>query len=73
MSDLVEVAITSDSNGSLWSCCAWDPRAGTNLTTYKGKKPRRPIRSSTNDTVFLPQAAEELQITPWRSSGMSSS
>lgn len=36
MTDLIEVAITSDASGSQWSCCAWDPRAGTNLMTYKG-------------------------------------
>lgn len=37
MSNLIEVAITSDANGALWSCCAWDPLAGTQLCTYKGK------------------------------------
>lgn len=37
MSNLIEVALTSDANGSLWSCCAWDPQAGTQLCTYKGK------------------------------------
>lgn len=37
MSNLIEVAITSDANGALWSCCAWDPQAGTQLCTYKGK------------------------------------
>lgn len=37
MSDLIEIAITSDANGSMWSSCAWDPRTGTHLMTYKGK------------------------------------
>lgn len=38
MSNLIEVAITGDADGALWSCCAWDPQAGTQLCTYKGKK-----------------------------------
>lgn len=42
MSNLIEVAITSDANGSLWSCCAWDPQAGTQLCTYKGKYSTKP-------------------------------
>lgn len=36
MTDLVEVAITSDASGANWTCCAWDARVGTNLMTYKG-------------------------------------
>lgn len=36
MTNLIEVALTSDANGALWSCCAWDPQAGTQLCTYKG-------------------------------------
>lgn len=36
MTDLNEILITSEASGSLWTCCAWDPKAGTNLMTYKG-------------------------------------
>ncbi|KAG8227108.1 hypothetical protein J437_LFUL001651 [Ladona fulva] len=36
MSDLREVAITSDSSGQLWNACVWDPFVGTTLMTYKG-------------------------------------
>lgn len=36
MNEPIEVLITSESNGSLWTCCAWDIRTGTNLMTYKG-------------------------------------
>ncbi|XP_071445550.1 WD repeat-containing protein 18-like isoform X1 [Hetaerina americana] len=36
MSDLREVAITSDCTGQLWSACVWDPHVGTTLMTYKG-------------------------------------
>lgn len=36
MTDLNEILITSDASGSLWTCCAWDSKAGTNLMTYKG-------------------------------------
>lgn len=38
MCDLIEVAFTSDASGSLWSCCAWDPRTGTQLQAYKGER-----------------------------------
>lgn len=38
MGDLTEIVITSDANGALWSCCAWDPQVGTHLCTYKGRK-----------------------------------
>ncbi|CAD7089774.1 unnamed protein product [Hermetia illucens] len=36
MSDLIEAVFTSDANGSQWTCCAWDPRTGTNVMMYKG-------------------------------------
>ncbi|XP_046394470.1 WD repeat-containing protein 18 isoform X2 [Ischnura elegans] len=36
MSDLREVAVTSDSSGQLWNTCIWDPHVGTTLMTYKG-------------------------------------
>lgn len=36
MSDLVEVAFTSDASGASWTCCAWDVKAGTNLMPYRG-------------------------------------
>lgn len=36
MSDLVEVAFTSDVSGASWTCCAWDVKAGTNLLPYRG-------------------------------------
>lgn len=36
MSDLLEIIITSDTDETSWSICAWDPRTGTQLQTYKG-------------------------------------
>lgn len=36
MSDLIEVAITSDASGTGWTSSVWNPRAGTNLMSYKG-------------------------------------
>lgn len=36
MSDLIEVAFTSDVSGASWTCCAWDVKAGTNLMSYRG-------------------------------------
>ncbi|KAJ9590239.1 hypothetical protein L9F63_016626 [Diploptera punctata] len=36
MTSCVEVAITSEGTGQLWSACVWNPRAGTTLMTYKG-------------------------------------
>lgn len=35
-SDLLEIIITSDTDATSWSICAWDPRTGTQLQTYKG-------------------------------------
>ncbi|KAL5275515.1 WDR18 family protein [Megaselia abdita] len=36
MSDCVEILFTSESSGTHSTCCAWDPKNGTNLLTYKG-------------------------------------
>lgn len=36
MSDLLEVAVTSDGCGSFSTCSIWNTRTGTNLMSYKG-------------------------------------
>lgn len=36
MSECVEILFTSESNGANFTCCAWDPKNGANLLTYKG-------------------------------------
>lgn len=53
MGDLTEIIITSDVNGSLWSCCAWDPQVGTHLCTYKGKIKIIPLEKINNEIPFF--------------------
>lgn len=36
MVDLSEILIISEASGSLGTCCAWDPKSGSNLRSYKG-------------------------------------
>lgn len=74
MSNLVEIAVTSDSNGSLWSSCAWDPQAGTQLCTYKGIN----LKTVQFALIALPistisQVVERLYRTDLRLSTMNSS
>lgn len=44
MSEHIEIALTSDASGATWTCCAWDPRAGTVLQPYRagGSTPAAP-------------------------------
>lgn len=72
MGDLTEVAITSDSNGSLWSCCAWDPQVGTNLCTYKGKLSSCRITANNQQQYFSFQVVEQQLLTVYHSSTMNS-
>lgn len=76
MSDLIEIVLTTDASGALWSCCAWDPQTGTHLLTYKGK-----LHSKTTQARYhihfvsfrVAQVVELCRLMHWTTSTMSSS
>lgn len=66
MTDCVEIALTSDTSGQHWSCCAWDVRTGTQLMAYRnGGSPGPNTLHTINNQAIVSGNLTKPLLTMW--------